>query len=62
MAESFVKRMKHDFVAFMPKPDATTVVADDVEVRRYRSILWEESVIGEEIDFRSRSSQIKRIE
>jgi putative transposase len=26
MAESFMKTMKHDYVAFMPKPDAATAV------------------------------------
>lgn len=26
MAESFVKTMKRDYVAFMPKPDAATAV------------------------------------
>jgi len=27
-AESFVKTMKRDYIAFMPKPDARTAIAD----------------------------------
>ena len=28
MAESFVKTMKRDYIAFMPKPDARTAIAN----------------------------------